>query len=193
MKSFKMTLIVAFLATVVFSSCSYNSMVEKQESVSAQWGQVENAYQRRASLIPNLVATVKGYAKHEEQTLTAVIEARSKATQVTVDANSLTEENIEKYQAAQGQLSTALGKLMMIQEQYPDLKANQNFLKLQDDLVGTENRISTERNKYNEVVKEYNQYIRKFPNVIWASWFGFTEKGYFKAEAGSEVAPTVQF
>lgn len=193
MKSFKITFIVALFVMVFTSSCSYNSMVEKQEATSSQWAQVENAYQRRASLIPNLVATVKGYASHENKTLTDVIEARSKATQVTVDANTLTEENIQKYQAAQGELGAALGRLMMIREQYPDLKANQNFMALQDELAGTENRISTERNKFNEVVKDYNQYIRKFPHVIWASWFGFTAKGYFQADPGSEKAPTVEF
>lgn len=168
-------------------------MVEKQESTSSQWGQVQNAYQRRADLIPNLVATVKGYATHEEQTLTEVVNARAKATQITVNADDLSEENIKKYQEAQGELSSALGKLLMVQEQYPDLKANQNFLALQDELAGSENRIAVERNKYNEVVKDYNQYIRKFPQTIWAGWFSFTQKGYFEAEAGSQTAPKVQF
>ncbi|BES59760.1 LemA family protein [Dysgonomonas capnocytophagoides] len=168
-------------------------MVDKQEASSAQWGQVQNAYQRRADLIPNLVSTVKGYASHEENTLKEVVEARAKATQVTVNADDLTEENIQKYQQAQGQLSAALGKLLMVQEQYPDLKANQNFLALQDELSGTENRISVERNKYNEIVKDYNQYIRQFPQTIWAGWFGFTKKGYFEAEAGSQTAPKVEF
>lgn len=168
-------------------------MVDKQEATSAQWGQVQNAYQRRADLIPNLVSTVKGYATHEENTLKEVVEARAKATQVTVNADDLTEENIQKYQQAQGQLSAALGKLLMVQEQYPDLKANQNFLALQDELAGTENRISVERNKYNEVVKDYNQYIRQFPQTIWAGWFGFAKKGYFEAEAGSQTAPKVEF
>lgn len=168
-------------------------MVEKQESASSQWGQVQNAYQRRADLIPNLVGTVKGYAGHEQQTLTAVIDARAKATQITVNPDDLTEENIQKFQQAQGQLSSALGRLLMVQEQYPDLKANQNFIALQDELAGTENRIAVERNKYNEVVKEYNQYIRKFPHNIWAGMFGFKSKGYFEAEASSQAAPTVQF
>lgn len=193
MKTVKFTFLIAILASVFLSSCSYNTMVEKQESTSSQWGQVQNAYQRRADLIPNLVATVKGYATHEEQTLTEVVNARAKATQVTVSADDLSEENIKKYQEAQGELSTALGKLLMVQEQYPDLKANQNFLALQDELAGTENRIAVERNKYNEVVKDYNQYIRKFPQTIWAGWFGFTQKGYFEAEAGSQTAPKVQF
>lgn len=193
MKTVKFTFLIAILASVFLSSCSYNTMVEKQEATSSQWGQVQNAYQRRADLIPNLVATVKGYATHEEQTLTEVVNARAKATQITVSANDLSEENIKKYQEAQGQLSAALGKLLMVQEQYPDLKANQNFLALQDELAGTENRIAVERNKYNEVVKDYNQYIRKFPQTIWAGWFGFTQKGYFEAEAGSQTAPKVQF
>lgn len=193
MKTVKFTFLIAILASVFLSSCSYNTMVEKKEATSSQWGQVQNAYQRRADLIPNLVATVKGYATHEEQTLTEVVNARAKATQITVNAEDLSEENLKKYQEAQGQLSAALGKLLMVQEQYPDLKANQNFLALQDELAGTENRIAVERNKYNEVVKDYNQYIRKFPQTIWAGWFGFTQKGYFEAEAGSQTAPTVQF
>ena len=193
MKTVKFTFLIAILASVFLSSCSYNTMVEKQEATSSQWGQVQNAYQRRADLIPNLVATVKGYATHEEQTLTEVVNARAKATQITESADDLSEENIKKYQEAQGQLSAALGKLLMVQEQYPDLKANQNFLALQDELAGTENRIAVERNKYNEVVKDYNQYIRKFPQTIWAGWFGFTQKGYFEAEAGSQTAPKVQF
>lgn len=193
MKTVKFTFLIAILASVFLSSCSYNTMVEKQESTSSQWGQVQNAYQRRADLIPNLVATVKGYATHEEQTLTEVVNARAKATQITVSTDDLSEENIKKYQEAQGELSAALGKLLMVQEQYPDLKANQNFLALQDELAGTENRIAVERNKYNDVVKDYNQYIRKFPQTIWAGWFGFTQKGYFEAEAGSQTAPKVQF
>lgn len=192
-KYIKISLLIALFSGVFFSSCSYNSMVEKQEATSSQWAQVQNAYQRRADLIPNLVATVKGYAKHEESTLTAVIEARAKATQISVNADQLSEENIKKYQAAQGELSSALGKLMMVQESYPDLKANQNFIALQDELTGTENRISTERNKFNTVVQEYNQYIRKFPQVIWAGWFGFEKKGYFEAEAGADKAPKVEF
>lgn len=193
MKIFKITFLIAIFASVFLSSCSYNTMVEKQEAVSSQWGQVQNAYQRRADLIPNLVNTVKGYATHEQGTLTAVVEARAKATQMNVNADDLTEENIQKYQQAQGQLSAALGKLLMVQEQYPDLKANQNFMALQDELAGTENRISVERNKYNTVVQDYNGYIRKFPQTIWAGWFGFSKKGYFEAEAGSQTAPKVEF
>lgn len=193
MKSFKFSILAAFLLSILFSSCSYNTMVDKDEAVSSQWGQVQSSYQRRADLIPNLVNTVKGYAKHEQETLTAVVDARSKATQMTVDPKDLTEENIKKYQEAQGQLSTALGRLLMIQEQYPDLKANQNFMALQDELTGTENRISVERNKYNTVVKDYNAYIRKFPRTIYAGWFGFKPKGYFEADAQSQATPQVQF
>ncbi|MFT4073661.1 MAG: LemA family protein [Dysgonamonadaceae bacterium] len=192
-KSFQFSLLMALFAAVFFSSCSYNSMVDKQEAVNSQWAQVQNAYQRRADLIPNLVNTVKGYAKHEESTLTAVVEARSKATQIKVDPTQLTEENIKKYQEAQGQLGSALSRLLMVQENYPDLKANQNFMALQDELTGTENRISVERNKFNTVVQEYNQYIRRFPQVIWAGWFGFSKKGYFEAEQGAQSAPKVQF
>lgn len=193
MKNLKLTLLIAILASFFFSSCSYNAMVEKEEATSSQWGKVQSAYQRRADLIPNLVNTVKGYASHEQETLTNVVEARAKATQMVVDPNNLTEENIQKYQQAQGQLSAALGKLLMVQERYPDLKANTNFTALQDELAGTENRISVERNKYNEVVKDYNQYIRKFPQLIWAGWFGFEKKGYFEADPESQKAPTVNF
>ena len=192
-KSFKLSLLVALFSAIFFSSCSYNTMVEKQEAVNSQWGQVQNAYQRRADLIPNLVSTVKGYAKHEEGTLTAVVEARAKATQITVKPDQLTEENIKKYQDAQGELGAALSRLMMVQENYPDLKANQNFMALQDELTGTENRIAVERNKFNTVVQDYNQYIRKFPQTIWAGWFGFSKKGYFEADPASKNAPKVEF
>ncbi len=194
MKKMKtLSFIVMLFATALLSSCSYNTMVEKQEATTSQWAQVQNAYQRRADLIPNLVNTVKGYAQHEQNTLSAVVEARAKATQITVDAELLTEENIKKYQEAQGQLSAALGKLLMVQENYPDLKANQNFMALQDELTGTENRISVERNKFNVIVQDYNQYIRKFPQVIWAGWFGFSKKGYFEAEQAAQTAPKVEF
>lgn len=168
-------------------------MVGKEEAVTSQWAQVQNAYQRRADLIPNLVNTVKGYAAHEQGTLTAVVEARAKATQMQVNADDLTEENIQKYQQAQGELSTALGRLMMITENYPDLKANQNFMALQDELTGTENRISTERNKFNERVQDYNTTIRMFPRNIFAALFGFTQKGYFQADQSAQTAPNVQF
>jgi len=193
MKAFKITFFLALLVSVLFSSCSYNTMVEKQEAVSSQWGQVQTAYQRRADLIPNLVNTVKGYATHEQETLTQVAEARARATQMTVNPDDLTEENIRKYQEVQGQLSSAIGRLLMVQEQYPDLKANQNFTALQDELAGTENRISVERNKFNTVVQDYNSYIRKFPQVIYAGWFGFQKKGYFEADPASQNAPKVEF
>jgi LemA protein len=185
--------LLAFVFVASFSSCGYNSMIEKQEAVDEKWAQVENVYQRRADLIPNLVATVKGYAKHESQTLENVIAVRARATQITIDPNKLTPENIQKFQAAQDGLSTALGKLMMITENYPDLKANQNFLDLQAQLEGTENRISTERRKFNEAVKDYNTYIRKFPNNLTASMFGFEKKAYFEAQAGSDKAPKIEF
>ena len=186
----------AILATIIaalLSSCSYNSMVEADENIIAQWAKVENQYQRRADLVPNLVNTVKGYAAHESETLEAVIAARSKATQITVDPANLTEENLQKYQEAQGELSSALGKLLAITENYPDLKANQNFLELQAQLEGTENRIATERSRYTDAVNAYNKKIRKFPALITAKIFGFDAKPQFKAEASATQAPTVEF
>ena len=186
----------AILATIIaalLSSCSYNSMVEADENINAQWAKVENQYQRRADLVPNLVNTVKGYAAHESETLEAVIAARTKATQITVDPANLTEENLQKYQEAQGELSSALGKLLAITENYPDLKANQNFLELQAQLEGTENRIATERSRYTDAVNAYNKKIRKFPALITAKIFGFDAKPQFKAEASATQAPTVEF
>ena len=186
----------AILATIIaalLSSCSYNSMVEADENINAQWAKVENQYQRRSDLVPNLVNTVKGYAAHESETLEAVIAARSKATQITVDPANLTEENLQKYQEAQGELSSALGKLLAITENYPDLKANQNFLELQAQLEGTENRIATERSRYTDAVNAYNKKIRKFPALITAKIFGFDAKPQFKAEASATQAPTVEF
>ncbi len=187
------SLAVAIVAAMGLSSCGYNTMVEKQESVEAQWAQVENVYQRRADLIPNLVATVKGYAAHESETLSAVVEARSKATSVTIDASNLSEEKLAEFQKAQGELSGALGKLLAVQEAYPDLKANENFRDLSAQLEGTENRIATERKKFNDTAREYNTYIKKFPNNITASIFSFDSKPYFKADEGSEKAPKVEF
>ena len=187
------TIVIAILGIFTLSSCGYNTMVNKQETVTAQWGQVQNAYQRRADLIPNLVSTVKGYASHEQETLTGVVEARARATQVNVNPEDLSEENLQQFQKAQGELGSALGKLLMIQENYPDLKANQNFLALQDELAGTENRIAVERNRFNETARDYNQYIRKFPHVIYASWFGFKKKVYFEGDASSQSAPVVEF
>lgn len=172
---------------------TYNGMVSKEEQVTSAWSQVENVYQRRADLIPNLVATVKGYAAHEKETLEGVINARSKATQTTVDPTKMNEESIKKFQAAQGELSSALGRLMVIVERYPDLKANQNFLELQAQLEGTENRITVERQKFNEIAQGYNTYIRQFPKNIIAGIFGFERKAYFEAKEGSDVAPKVEF
>ncbi|MDR2971696.1 MAG: LemA family protein [Bacteroidales bacterium] len=181
------------LTFILWGISKYNGFVGKEETVTAQWANVENVYQRRADLIPNLVATVKGYAEHEQSTLTAVIEARAKATSVTINANELTEANIAAFQQAQDGLSSALSRLLVSVERYPDLKANQNFLELQAQLEGTENRIAVERRKYNEVAQTFNTAIRRFPSNIIASISGFEKKGYFKAAEGSEKAPEVQF
>ena len=175
------------------SSCSYNRMVELDEGIAGQWAQVENAYQRRADLIPNLVNTVKGYADFEKETLTQVIEARAKATSVTVSPENLDAQAIQQFQSAQDGLSSALSRLMVVVERYPDLKANQSFLDLQAQLEGTENRIAVERRKFNDATRNYNTFIRRFPKNIVAAIFGFDKKGYFEAAEGSEVAPTVEF
>ncbi|MXV51901.1 LemA family protein [Pedobacter sp. HMF7647] len=185
--------IAALFLVFSLSSCGYNSMVKLDEQVQSQWAQVQNVYQRRADLIPNLVNTVKGAANFEKETLTQVIEARAKATSVQVDPTKLTPESIEKFQAAQGQLSQALGRLLVVTENYPDLKANANFQELQAQIEGTENRITVERQKFNEVTQEYNSKIRSFPNNLTAGIFGFQKKGYFAADAASQKAPTVQF
>ena len=194
-KSLVTILIIVAVVLVIYLwfKSGYNAMVEKQETVSAQWAQVENVYQRRADLIPNLVATVKGYAQHEQGTLTAVIEARAKATSVTIDPTNLDPDDIAQFQAAQDQLSGALSRLLVSVEAYPELKANENFMALQAQLEGTENRITVERQKFNEKAMEYNQYIRKFPRNIIASMFDFEKVGYFKAQAGAETAPKVEF
>ena len=172
---------------------SYNGLVSSQESVETAWAQVENVYQRRADLIPNLVETVKGYAKHEQETLEGVIEARANATKVTIDPSKMTPEDLQKYQAAQGDVTNALSRLIAVSETYPDLKANQNFLELQNQLEGTENRISVERNKFNEVAREYNTKRRTFPTNIIASIFNFGDKPYFQAQEGADKAPKVDF
>ncbi len=185
--------IVAVFAMTSLSSCNYNSLVEKQQGVDQAWAQVENQYQRRADLIPNLVATVKGYAAHESETLEKVTMARAKATSITINAENLNEETLAKYQEAQGELSQALKSLLAVTEAYPDLKANENFMNLQTQLEGTENRISTERMRYTEAVKDYNTSIKKFPTMIYAGWFGFKEKPQFKADAGATKAPEVKF
>lgn len=178
---------------VAFTSCNYNDLVEDQEEVEQAWSEVENQYQRRSDLIPNLVNTVKGYATHEQNTLSAVVEARSNASSISISAADLTEENLVRFQQAQDQLSQGIGRLMAVAEAYPDLKANQNFQELQAQLEGTENRIAVARRNYNEEAQEFNAEIRKFPTLIYAGWFGFTKKPYFQATAGANVAPTVQF
>lgn len=186
-------LLLLILTVPLLSSCGYNQMVELDEQVAAQWSNVENVYQRRADLIPNLVATVKGYAEHEKSTFTEVIEARAKATSITVDPTNLSPESIEQFQNAQNGLSSALSKLMVVIERYPDLKANQNFRDLQVQLEGTENRIAVERRRFNEITQGYNTYIRRFPKNIVANLFHFDKKPYFKAEEGSQKAPEVKF
>lgn len=169
------------------------NLVTLDEEVKSKWGEVENQYQRRSDLVPNLVATVKGAADFEKSTLTQVIEARAKATSIKVDAENLSPEKLQEFQAAQGQLSQALGRLMVVSERYPELKANQNFLGLQDQLEGTENRITVARRNFNESVKQYNVKVRQFPNNMMAGMLGFQKKGMFEAEAGAEKAPTVEF
>ena len=195
MKTFKKfrLFLIGILIVPLLSSCGYNTMVELDEGVGAQWAQVENAYQRRADLIPNLVNTVKGYADFEQETLTQVIEARSKATSINIDPSNLNPQAIQQFQQAQEGLSSALSRLMVVVERYPDLKANQNFLELQAQLEGTENRISTERRKFNEATQQYNTYIRKFPKNLVAMIFNFEKKGYFEADSGAEKAPEVNF
>ena len=190
---FLSVIIIIAIACVIYGINTNNKIVTAEESVNSQWAKVENQYQRRADLIPNLVNTVKGYASHEKETLDAVISARAKATQITIDPANLNEASLHKYQKAQGELSQALGRLLAVTENYPDLKANQNFLELQAQLEGTENRISTERTRYTDSVKEYNTLIRKFPASIIASMNGFEKKPQFEAETGAEKAPEVQF
>ncbi|TKG96066.1 LemA family protein [Puteibacter caeruleilacunae] len=184
---------VFFFMSYSFFKNTYNKMVSMDEGVKASWSQVENVYQRRADLIPNLVNTVKGYASHEKETLSAVIEARSKATSVNINPSNLDPNALKKFQAAQGELSSALSRLMVVMERYPDLKANQNFMDLQAQLEGTENRIATERRKFNQAVQPYNELVREFPRNIIANMFGFKEKAYFEAEKGAEKAPEVKF
>lgn len=178
---------------VLWAIGGYNGMVKMDEQVQNSWANVETQYQRRADLIPNLVSTVKGYAKHEQQTLEDVVKARSEATQVKVDAENLTPEKLAAFQKAQSGVSSALGRLLAVAENYPDLKANQNFLELQSQLEGTENRITVARKDFNDTAKSYNQAIRQFPKNILAGIFGFEKKSYFEAEAGSEKAPKVEF
>ncbi|GAA4236366.1 LemA family protein [Postechiella marina] len=183
--------IVALLA--IFGVNGYNSTIGLEENVEESWAKVESAYQRRADLIPNLVATVKGYAAHEKETLEGVIRARSEATKTTINAGDLTPEKMAQFQQAQQGLSGALSKLLLTVERYPDLKANQNFLELQSQLEGTENRINVARDRFNGTVKPYNNHIRTFPNNLFAGMFGFEKKAYFESETGSEKAPKIEF
>ena len=194
-KSWITIIVIAVIAIFIYSSIkgTYNKMVAMDEAVVSQWAQVENVYQRRADLIPNLVNTVKGYAAHESETLTRVIEARSKATSTTIDPSNLNAASIQAFQQAQGGLSSALSKLMVVVERYPDLKANQNFLELQSQLEGTENRITVERQKFNNRAQAFNTYIKKFPKNIYANIFNFEEKTYFKAQEKANEAPKVEF
>jgi LemA protein len=172
---------------------SYNGLVNKEEAVNSQWATVESQYQRRTDLIPNLVNTVKGYAKFEQETLTKVIEARSNATSVKIDPTNLTPERIAQFQQAQEGVTSALSRLLVVVEKYPELKANQNFLELQSQLEGTENRIAVERKRFNDIVNVYNSAVRTFPGVVVAKISGFERKGYFEAAEGAEKAPTVDF
>ena len=193
-----MWITIAIIVVLLFAGYSwvkgtYNTMVTQDEGVKTAWSQVENQYQRRMDLIPNLVNTVKGYATHEKETLEGVVSARAEATKTTIDPSNLNEESMKKFQAAQGELSSALSRLMLVIERYPDLKANQNFSELQAQLEGTENRISVERKRFNETAQSYNTYIRSFPTNILAGMFGFQPKAYFSAESGAEKAPKVEF
>lgn len=196
MKKNLIVLIVIVAVIAMVGGCtvsSYNKMVAMEEGVSNAWANVETQYQRRSDLIPNLVSTVKGYAAHEQETLEGVVAARSRATQMTLDADNLTPEKLQQYQAAQGEISSALGRLLAISENYPDLKASQQFQELQAQLEGTENRISVERRNFNDAARNYNSYIRKFPSNIFAGMFGFDKKAYFEAAEGAEAAPKVEF
>ncbi len=186
-------ILVIILLSYSYIKGVYNKMVLMDEGVAASWAQVENVYQRRADLIPNIVATVKGYAEHEQETLTGVIEARAKATSVNINPDNLNAATIQQFQQAQAGLSSALSKLMVVVERYPDLKANQSFLELQAQLEGTENRIAVERKKFNESARVYNTYIRLFPKSVFAGMFGFEKKAYFEAQKGAEEAPKVEF
>lgn len=186
-------IVVVVLAVFLWFKNTYNGLVRMEEQVTAAWSQVENVYQRRADLIPNLVATVKGYAAHESETLEGVVAARARATQMTIDPTQATPEQLAAYQQAQGELGQALGRLLMLTENYPDLKANQNFSELQAELSGTENRIAVERKKFNEAAKAYNTALRTFPRNLVANLFGFEKKPYFEAQEGAATAPVVSF
>lgn len=194
-KGSKTLLIIGVLVLILVGGTltTYNGLIAKDEAVATAWGNVQSQYQRRADLIPNLVNVVKGYAKHESETLEGVIAARAKATQISVDANNLSPEKLKEFQAAQGELSQALGRLMAVKENYPDLKANENFSELQAQLEGTENRINESRQLYNQSVQTYNVSARRFPAYIVASIFGFEKKTQFEAEEGAKTAPKVEF
>ena len=183
----------ALVILVLWIFSSYNGLVSKEEAVNSQWGTLESQYQRRMDLIPNLVNTVKGYAQFEQETLTKVIEARSNATSVKIDPSNLTPEKLQQFQQAQEGVTSALSRLLVVVEKYPDLKANQNFLDLQSQLEGTENRIAVERKRFNDDVNTYNNSVRSFPGVLVAKISGFDRKGYFEASEGAEKAPTVTF
>ena len=193
MKKSTIIIIAVVAVLAIWGVSSYNGLVKMDESVNTAWSNVENQYQRRADLIPNLVNTVKGYAAHEKETLEAVMAARSKATQMTIDADNLTPEKLQAYQKAQGEIGSALGRLLAITEAYPDLKANENFKELQAQLEGTENRISVERRNFNETARSYNTAIRTFPRTLIASMCGFDKRPYFEAEEGANKAPEVKF
>ncbi len=185
---------IGLLLVLGFNMCNtYNALVQRDEQVKKAWSQVENQYQRRMDLIPNLVETVKGYADFEKSTLQAVVEARANATRVTIQADQLTQENLQRYEQAQGALGSALGRLLAVAENYPNLKANENFINLQTQLEGTENRIAVERKNFNEVVGQYNAYVRRFPTNLYAGMLGFTPKAYFQSTPGAEKAPQVKF
>lgn len=192
MKKIRLT-VLGLIVAVSFSSCGYNTLVDLDEKVSGSWAQVENVYQRRADLIPNLVNTVKGAANFEQETLTQVIEARAKATSTTIDPSNMTEESLKQFQQSQDALSQSLGRLLVTVERYPELKANQNFLELQTQLESTENRISTERRAFNLATQEFNSAVRRFPNNLTAGIFGFKRKPHFTAESGANTAPNVEF
>ena len=194
-KSYIILIVIAVIILSIFFwfKNTYNGMVTMQENVSAQWSNVENQYQRRLDLIPNLVNTVKGYAEHEQNTLNGVVEARAQATQMQINLDNLDEATMKKLNAVQGELSTALSRLMAISENYPDLKANENFRDLQAQVEGTENRIAVERRKFNDTARAYNTSIRQFPKNMLAGMFGFTPKPYFEANAEAENAPKVEF
>lgn len=194
-KSLWILLVVVIVVVMIYSFFAgrYNTMVEKGLAAEQAWANIETQYQRRTDLIPNFVNTVKGYAEHEKTTLEGVVEARSKATQTTVKFDEINDQTLAKYQQAQGEISQTLGRLMAISESYPDLKANQNFIAMQDELSGTENRIAVARRDYNTAITDYNSYIKKFPTNVIAGMFGFSPKALFASEAGAEKAPEVKF